>query len=120
VKVDHFLYKQNGYRVLHQGAASSEARAVQTDHRGCRLGTWYYQGQGAELFSHVPSFNSLEAPHANVHRNVHEAVSLLDGRWENDPDIQARIFGHFEAAERASEDVVQIIDRMVDERHRAI
>jgi methyl-accepting chemotaxis protein len=120
VKVDHFLYKQNGYRVVHKGSDSAEAKAVQTDHRGCRLGKWYYQGQGAERFSQVPSFVSLEAPHASVHQNVHQAVDLLQGHWENDPSIQHRIYGHFEAAERASEAVVQIIDRMVEERHRAL
>lgn len=118
VKVDHFLYKQNGYRVLHQGAASAEARAVQTDHRGCRLGTWYYEGQGLEMFSHVPSYNRLEAPHAAVHQNIHEAVHLLGSSWEKDPDTQNRIYAQFEAAERASEEVVQVIDRMVEERHR--
>jgi len=120
VKVDHFLYKQNGYRVIHQGTGSPEAKAVQADHRGCRLGTWYYQGQGAELFSHVPSFNRLEVPHAGVHQNIHEAVALLGSRWEKDSETQTRIFGHFEAAERASEEVVQIIDRMVDERHHSL
>ncbi len=120
VKVDHFLYKQNGYRVVHQGAGSPEAQAVQTDHRGCRLGAWYYTGQGAELFSHVPSYNRLEAPHAGVHQNIHTAVGLLGRPWEKNQETQNQIYAHFEAAERASEEVVQIIDRMVDERHRAI
>jgi hypothetical protein len=120
VKVDHFLYKQNGYRVLHQGANSPEARAIQTDHRGCRLGTWYYEGQGADLFAHVSSFNRLEAPHAHVHQNIQQAVGLLGSGWEKDPDTQNRIYGHFETAERASEEVVQVLDRMVDERHRGL
>jgi len=118
VKVDHFLYKQNGYRVIHQGTASPEARAVQADHRSCRLGTWYYEGQGAELFSHVPSYVRLEAPHADVHRNVHEAVAQLNGAWERNPATQSLIYAHFEAAERASETVMATIDRMVEERHR--
>jgi hypothetical protein len=118
VKMDHFLFKQNGYRVMHQGAQSAEARAIQTDHRTCRLGTWYYEGQGAESFSHVPSYNRLEAPHAAVHSNVQEAVGLLATHWDKDVDVQNRILGHFEAAERASEEVVQIVDRMVEERHR--
>ncbi len=118
VKVDHFLYKQNGYRVIHQGTTSPEARAVQADHRSCRLGTWYYEGQGAELFSHVPSYVRLEAPHADVHRNVHEAVAQLNGAWERNPATQSLIYAHFEAAERASETVMATIDRMVEERHR--
>jgi len=120
VKVDHFLFKQNGYRVIHQGAHSAESHAIQTDHRGCRLGTWYYEGQGAEMFSHVPSYNRLEAPHARVHQHVQEAVGLLTTGWETDTEVQNRIYGHYEAAERASEEVVQVLDRMVEERHRAI
>jgi methyl-accepting chemotaxis protein len=120
VKVDHFLYKQNGYRVIYQGADSQEARAVQTDHHGCRLGTWYYEGQGQELFSHVPSYARLETPHAGVHEHIHEAVSLLGKPWANDAAAQERIYQSFEAAERASEEVVQVIDRMVEERHRAV
>jgi hypothetical protein len=117
VKVDHFLYKQNGYRVIHQGAHSNEAQAVSTDHRGCRLGTWYYEGEGAQNYAQVPSYARLETPHANVHQNIHEAVELLGRSWAKDAELQNRIYGHFEAAERASEEVVQVIDRMVEERH---
>ncbi len=118
VKVDHFLYKQNGYRVLYQGSGSVEAQAIKTDHRGCRLGTWYYEGQGAEIFSQVPSYPRLESPHVGVHQNVQEAVGLLGSHWEKNTAIQNQIFDHFQAAEKASEEVVQVIDRMVEERHR--
>lgn len=117
VKVDHFLYKQNGYRVVHQGIHSQAAGSVRTDHRSCRLGTWYYEGQGAAMFTHVPSFAQLEAPHAAVHQHVQEAVGLLESRWDQEPDLQERIYHHFEKSERASEQVVQILDRMVEERH---
>jgi methyl-accepting chemotaxis protein len=119
VKVDHFLFKQNGYRVMHQGLESAEARAIKTDHRTCRLGTWYYEGQGAEMFGQVPSYRQMEAPHAGVHQNIQEAVRLLGGRWEDDGEAQNQIFGHFKAAEQASEEVVQVIDRMVEERHKS-
>ncbi len=117
VKMDHFLFMQNGYRIVNQGVNSREAQQVRTDHHGCRLGAWYYEGQGAEMFSHVPSFGKLEAPHADVHQNVHEAVALLGTNWDSDADTQNRIFGHFQAAEKASVQVVQIIDRLVEERH---
>ena len=119
-KVDHFLFKQNGYRVIHQGVNSEGARAVQVDHHRCRLGTWYYEGEGSVNYSHVPSFSRLEVPHASVHQNIQEAVSLLGGHWDKDPDAQNRIYGHFEAAERASDEVIQVIDRMVEERHRTL
>jgi hypothetical protein len=120
VKMDHFLFMQNGYRIVNQGVNSREAQQVRTDHHGCRLGAWYYEGQGAEMFSHVPSFGRLEAPHADVHQNVHEAVALLGTNWDSDADTQNRIFGHFQAAEKASVQVVQIIDRLVEERHHLV
>ena len=118
VKMDHFLFKQNGYRVLYQGTNSAEARAIQATHLTCRLGTWYYEGQGKTHFSHVPSFARLESPHASVHTNIQEAVALLGQHWDNDPELQQRIYDHFAAAEKASDQVVQTIDRMVEERHR--
>lgn len=118
VKVDHFLYKQNGYRVVHQGAESPEARAIQTDHRGCRLGAWYYEGQGLERFSHSPAFRSLEIPHAKVHEHIQEVRNLLGGPWDKDSEIQDLIVSHLESAERASREVVHIIDRVVEDRHQ--
>ncbi|WP_306591371.1 methyl-accepting chemotaxis protein [Geothrix sp. 21YS21S-4] len=119
VKVDHFLFKQNGYRVVNQGTGSPEARAAEVDSRSCRLGEWYYDGKGAEEFAQLPSYGRLEEPHARVHSHIHEAVSLLDQRWQSDPAIQQQVLAHFEQAERASEEVVSAIDRMVAERHRA-
>ena len=117
VKVDHFLYKQNGYRVVHQGTGSQEAKAVQTNHKNCRLGNWYYEGEGATAFSGTPSFSQLEIPHAGVHENIQAAVGLLEGYWAKDTDAQKRIYNYFEAAEQASDGVVQALDRMVQERH---
>jgi methyl-accepting chemotaxis protein len=118
VKVDHFLYKQNGYRVVHHGAHTMEAQATQTDHHTCRLGEWYYQGKGAEMYAHLPSFHHLEAPHMGVHTNIQEAVALLGTHWENDSGTQDRIYGYFQAAERASEEVVRVIDRLIAEKHQ--
>jgi methyl-accepting chemotaxis protein len=119
VKLDHFIFKQNGYRVVNMGNHSSEAQAVRTDHHDCRLGKWYEDGQGAELFSRVPSYPRLEDPHARVHSQIHEAVHLLEQPWERDLELQKRIVGHFEAAEKASIEVLRTIDQMVEERHQA-
>jgi methyl-accepting chemotaxis protein len=118
VKMDHFLFKQNGYRVLYQGTNSPEARAIQATHLTCRLGTWYYEGEGKAQFSNVPSYARMESPHASVHASIQEAVTLLGMHWDNDPELQQRIYDHFAAAEKASDEVVQTIDRMVEERHR--
>ena len=102
---------------MHQGTGSQEAKAVQSNHKKCRLGTWYYEGAGAAAFGGTPSFGQLEIPHAGVHDNIQAAVGLLEGYWAKDTGTQQRIFNYFEAAERASDGVVQALDRMVQERH---
>jgi hypothetical protein len=118
VKMDHFVFKQNGYRVVNLGTQCAEAQMIQTDHRGCRLGKWYYEGKGAEIFAGVPSFPRLEDPHARVHSHIQNAIQLLNEPWEKDEGLQNRILGHFEAAEKASQEVLRTIDQMVEEQHQ--
>ncbi len=66
VKLDHIAWKQEVYRRwLNSDGASSEIAS----HHNCRLGKWYYQGDGAERYSHLNSFGLLEEPHAGVHEN---------------------------------------------------
>jgi methyl-accepting chemotaxis protein len=118
VKVDHFVFKQNGYRMVQVGLDSPEARAAQTNHHECRLGKWYEEGQGRDLFGHLSCYGRLEDPHARVHGAVHEAMALLGERWETDPAIQERIFDAFQRTEHASDEVMDALDGMVEERHR--
>lgn len=41
----------------------------------CRLGRWYYEGEGSALFANAEGFRALEEPHRQVHRQAQEAVS---------------------------------------------
>ncbi len=117
VKVDHFVFKQNGYRAVEAGLDSAEARACGTDHHHCRLGQWYETGTGREHFGGLPAFARLEAPHARVHSEIHAILDHLRGSWETDPDLQARLLATFRSAEQASDEVMEALDRMVAERH---
>ncbi|HEX9081419.1 MAG TPA: methyl-accepting chemotaxis protein [Holophagaceae bacterium] len=117
VKVDHFVFKQNGYRVIQAGLGSAEARAVEANHHECRLGKWYYEGQGRELFGSLSCYSRLDSPHARVHDSVHEALELLGKPWETDAELQEKILQTFEMAERASDGVMDALDCMVAERH---
>ena len=118
VKVDHFVFKQNGYRVLQAGLDSPEAQASKVDHHGCRLGQWYDQGEGRQVFGQLACFGNLEVPHARVHQDIHEAMGLLAGPWATDPELQERILAAFQGAERASDQVMDALDCMVGERHQ--
>ena len=117
-KVDHLVFKQNGYIAVNSQEASNNAKqAVSVDHHDCRLGKWYETGLGAKQFSKVPSFGSLEAPHARVHQKIAEAVEFLQDGWEQNRDLQAKVLASFTEAEQASDDVLACIDRIVSEKH---
>lgn len=118
-KVDHFVFKQNGYRVMQVGLASPEAEASRVDHHGCRLGQWYETGEGKAHFGSLSCYGRLEDPHARVHQGVHQALELLAERWETDPAIQEQILTIFQGVEQASEEVMVALDSMVEERHRS-
>lgn len=70
-KVDHLLFKFRVYRVLF-GLSHENAHDF-CDHRNCRLGQWYYEGEGRN-YSHLPGYRELDEPHLALHRHVVEAI----------------------------------------------
>jgi methyl-accepting chemotaxis protein len=117
IKVEHLLYKQNAYMVVTTGTASSEAEVVREDCHQCNLGKWYDCGHGYELFRDVPSYGSLQAPHCDLHKKVHEAVGYVGEDWARCRDTQKRILDAFAEAEDASDQVLTVIDRVVAEKY---
>ena len=72
IKFDHLIFKLNVYKVL-LGIDNTTSDQLADSHN-CRLGKWYYHGEGAELFSKHSAFKSLEAPHAQVHDSAKQAL----------------------------------------------
>ena len=67
VKMDHVVWKLDVYKVmLGMSNKSAEDFAV---HTMCRLGKWYYQGEGSTKYSGFDAFKKIETPHADVHKN---------------------------------------------------
>jgi len=71
-KVDHVIFKLEIYKVL-MGLSDKPAEAFSSHHE-CRLGKWYYHGDGVECFSRLEAYRGLEAPHASVHQHGRAAV----------------------------------------------
>lgn len=44
------------------------------DETQCRLGRWYYEGEGRAAFSRLPGYREMEAPHKAVHDHARLAV----------------------------------------------
>lgn len=113
-KVDHIIYMQHGYTRLNGLESMSEAVAV--DHKNCRLGKWYYEGDGITIFSQTHSFKVLEEHHKNVHCYVQKAVAHVADNTEADISND-NILTNMTLAEEASRHVLLSINGMINEKY---
>lgn len=72
-KVDHLIYKFEIYKVFLR--LSEKGSEDFSDHKVCRLGKWYYEGEGRSCFSMLTGYRDMEAPHLLVHQAGKEAVT---------------------------------------------
>lgn len=107
-KLDHILWKVNTYTSV----AKKEEAFKFVDHHNCRLGKWYYEGEGLKYFSDVPSFKSLENPHAAVHNGTHQVFDLVK---EERLDY-SKVYDAMKIMEEASKKVFEILDKVQHEK----
>ncbi len=113
VKLDHLLFKSRGYKTVFMNRADDEF----ADHHGCRLGKWYDNGLGKEVFSSVASYPRLEAPHKVVHDRIHDAIHCVKSGTCGEKSTN--VMTYFKEAESASREVFTLLSSMlVEERHK--
>ncbi len=105
-KVDHLVFKFRIYMGLF-GIADLKPGQVAA-HTDCRLGKWYYEGEGRACFSQLAGYRELEVPHIDVHKFGVAAVQA-----KADGDLEG-VLRNVEAMEAASVRVVENLDRMSD------
>jgi chromosome segregation ATPase len=106
-KIDHLVFKFEIYKAffgLNQLGPNEVA-----DQTMCRLGKWYYQGEGNRSYSRMPGYRDIERPHAEVHRAGREA---LDALRNSDPIRGAEAIGRME---QASMEVIETLERVARE-----
>jgi len=116
IKVDHMIYKQRAYVLVNDNSQDEFKKAISVDHHNCRLGKWY-EGPAKEVFGDTPSYRQLLQPHSKVHDAAHRMLALVGQGWETDEQIQDQIFEALQEAEAGSLSVMQVIDRVVAEKH---
>jgi len=72
-KLDHLIFKFEIYKVF-MGISEKTADNF-ASHQACRLGKWYYEGEGKECFSRLEGYREMESPHTDVHKYGREAVA---------------------------------------------
>jgi prefoldin subunit 5 len=103
-KVDHLVFKFRVYQaLLGQGRPATDEFH---DHTLCRLGQWYYQGEGRECFSQLEGYRDIEDPHMAVH---HHGLQALKSHQSGD---DARLILAVEGMEQASMGVLAGLERM--------
>ncbi|HEX5393607.1 MAG TPA: methyl-accepting chemotaxis protein [Rhodocyclaceae bacterium] len=105
-KVDHLVFKFNIYMGLF--GLKDLAPGQVASHTGCRLGKWYYEGEGKECFSQLSGYREIEPPHKEVHSH---GIAALEAKLQGD---MAGMLKHVEAMEAGSMQVVSNLQRMVD------
>jgi len=103
-KTDHLVYKFAIYQVMM--GISDKSIDEFADHTRCRLGQWYYEGEGHGCFSKLPGYRELEEPHRGVHRHALEALAQYH---EGNIDQALR---ELEAMENASMQVLKFLEEM--------
>lgn len=71
-KVDHMIFKMEIYMAF-MGLNNMQPEDL-SDHLNCRLGQWYYQGEGVDCFSKIDGYRQVENPHQLVHSNGKKAL----------------------------------------------
>jgi len=92
-KVDHLIYKFEVYKVLFHLSQKSISDFAQ--HTECRLGKWYYGGEGKSCFSQLPGYQDIEQPHKMVHES---ALATLKANEANDIQSMLNNIGKMESA----------------------
>ena len=107
VKLDHVVWKSQVYECIWSGEPDSCAALA--DHTSCRLGKWYREGRGYELYKELPAYTRLDEPHKNVHAYGFRA---LEAYREKD---HGKMVSYLEQMERSSERVIEVISQLEGE-----
>ena len=107
VKLDHVVWKLDIYQHFCDENGKTKDKFV--DHTKCRLGKWYYQGDGAHNHKHLKAFKDLENPHIDVHRF---GIAALEHAEQKNMDAA---FKALQDMENASSRVLDLLTRLDEE-----
>lgn len=103
-KIDHLVFKFNIYQILMSLTSKTSNDIV--SHHNCRLGKWYYEGDGKSCFSQLEGYVEMESPHEQVHSQGKAVVDAFHAG-----DIPATLSA-LEKMEQASQHVLTELEKM--------
>jgi len=104
-KLDHIVWKFGVYRVM-MNLSNTQADEL-SKHTHCRLGKWYFDGEGVDCFSQLPGYREIATPHQTVHDQGALAVEAFYAK-----DV-GKTLAALNSMESASMDVLNNLETMV-------
>ncbi|MCP4493760.1 MAG: hypothetical protein GY820_41635 [Gammaproteobacteria bacterium] len=104
VKMDHVVWKAELYEAVLSISQKSSNEVA--DHTQCRLGEWYYTGDGKQLYANNHSFKSLEEPHKMVHQS---GITALNAFHQGE---EQAMLDALQSMEVASLKVMSLLDQL--------
>ncbi len=74
-KIDHILFKFEIYKVF-MGISDRTADSF-SSHTACRLGKWYFEGEGKDSCSRLDGYAAVASPHQTFHQHGKDAVTAF-------------------------------------------
>ena len=106
-KLDHVIWKINTYLSI----LKKEPVFKFVDHHNCRLGKWYYEGEGQSHYAKLASFQKIDDPHSVVHNGTKDILEALE-RGEYDIKAFTKAIKIMEAG---SDGVFEYLDKVLVE-----
>ena len=112
LKVDHILYKSHAYgSIIHEKQIGNFS-----DHTICRIGQWYFNGEGKSEFSKTQSYKTLDTHHKAVHSYAQENMKFIDNGTVMQTQVRPLIVNNFTKMEEESKKLFELMDTMVLEK----
>lgn len=111
-KLDHVIWKINTYLSVLKNQEVFQF----VDYHNCRLGKWYYEGDGRGSFSNLRSYPLLETPHSVVHNGTKKVFSLIGA--ERDQNL-AQLERALREMEDGSDGVFSVLDQILAEKNHS-
>jgi len=113
IKVDHIIYKNIVYSTILNEDANQASKIV--GHHECRLGKWYYEGEGKEMFSTTQAYKKMEAPHKELHTQALNILYCVKEKTCLLPKNFTLITEAMNTMEQDSRILFELLDDMVEE-----
>ncbi len=108
VKIDHIIYKTKSYSAI----LNERTEDVFPTTHECRLGKWYFEGEGKKRFECKKAYPLIDTPHKIVHNAVHKSLETISSSSGFQVSHIGSMVENFAEMERASSELFSLLDEL--------